>query len=294
MKRFSILVFSILAVVFNAGCAESSKNAFDSEYAFNLLEKQCAFGARVPGTAGHDSCTEFIKQEISKYCDTVIVQAFEKRMSYSKKPVKFTNLICEMNKDSKKHIMLFSHYDSRPFSSQKGTPTPGANDGASSSAVLIALAEMLQKNGFKDRVTFVFFDGEDGGTNERKDEWFVGSEYFAENYTEEIPDVAILLDMIGDKNQTIFKEGYSDLVNDKLNSQIFTAAKKANVKTFVNRIGYFVEDDHLPLNRKGFRCVNIIDMDYKWWHTPYDTPDKCSRESLENVAKVIEAVLYER
>lgn len=291
--RFSAIILSVSLVTVGAGCSESKECPFDSGYAFGLIEKQCSYGARVPGTAAHDSCVSLIQREMSLLCDTVYTQSFSRRVSYSKENMVFSNIICVMNPEGEKHIMLFSHFDSRPFSSVKNTPTMGANDGASSTAFLIAFAKMLKEKGRKEKFTFVFLDGEDGGTLLHSDEWFIGSSYFAENYSDKLPDEAILLDMIGDKDLKIMKEGYSDLANRGLNKKIFDAAKRVKSDAFDSRIGYFVEDDHIPLNRKGFRCVDIIDMNYKWWHTPEDTPDKCSASSLEKVAEVMEEAVLE-
>lgn len=282
LRKFSAAV-SLFILLFSSCRAE----AFDSDKAFSLLEKQCSFGARVPGSNAHEECLAFIISEASKSADTVYTQSFKKTVSYSKDSVTFTNVIAEINPKGSEHIMLFSHYDSRPFSDKEGLPTPGANDGASSTALLLGLLAYFRENPADKRITFVFFDGEDGGRLLHYDEWFIGSTYFAENYSGSIPEKSILLDMIGDRDLKIRKEGYSELANSELNSEIFANAKRLGKKSFEGSVGYFVDDDHLPLNRKGFRCVDIIDMDYKYWHTTDDTPDKCSKESLSDVADVI-------
>ncbi|MGE3062360.1 MAG: M28 family peptidase [bacterium] len=287
--KYSGLI-SILILSF----ASCSAEPIDGDYAFSLIEKQCSFGARVPGTDAHEECVFFIRNEAEKYADTVYLQQFKKRVSYDSDTILFTNIIAEINPDESRKIMLFSHYDSRPFSSKKNTPTPGANDGASSTALLIAMMKQMKKDSIKDNIVFVFFDGEDGGRDIHYDEWFIGSRYFAEKYNEKLPEMAILLDMIGDNDLLIKKEGNSELFNHELNTKIFKNAEKLKKKTFENAIGYFVDDDHIALNKAGFRCVDIIDMDYAYWHTPEDTPDKCSKESLVDVGEVILKTIYER
>jgi hypothetical protein len=52
-------------------------------------------------------------------------------------------------------------------------------------------------------------------------------------------------------------------------------------------MGPGVEDDHVPLNRAGIKAVDIIDISYPQWHRLGDTPDKCSADSLEQVARVL-------
>jgi len=287
--KYSIIISSALLSL--SSCASQK---YDSDYAFSLIEKQCSFGPRVPGSDSHDECVKFLIQELEKYADTIYVQEFEKSMSYSKKKISFKNIIAVLNADSGGKIMLFSHYDSRPFSSEKDTPTPGANDGGSSTALLISLARYFKENKYRGHLEFVFFDGEDGGRELYYDEWFEGSKHFAENYKDPLPDIAILVDMIGDKDLSIYKEGNSEISNPKLNEKVFLNAKKLKKNSFKSSIGYFVDDDHIALNSKGFRCINLIDMNYEYWHTPYDTPDKCSKKSLSDVAEVLIKTINER
>ncbi|HAF08240.1 TPA: hypothetical protein DCG82_07540, partial [candidate division WOR-3] len=242
--RFLIKYFLLsLIILFNIKffCLD-----FDAKYAFSLLEKQVSFGPRVPGSKAHKKTVNFILDFLKEYVDTVYVQKFSKRVSYSKKDVEFYNIVGILNKDKEENIMLFSHFDSRPFSNKKGKPTPGANDGASSTALLLYLAKYFKENGFKERIDFVFFDGEDGGSITHPDEWFIGSKYFSENYSGNIPKIAILVDMIGDRDLNIKREINSEIVNSKLYDKIFEKAKKLGKKSFINRLGFFVEDDHIP------------------------------------------------
>ena len=69
------------------------------------------------------------------------------------------------------------------------------------------------------------------------------------------------------------------------------AAAELGVKSFIEEQGHEVQDDHLALNRAGIPAIDIIDFDYPHWHRLSDTPDKCSAESMANVAKVILAWL---
>ena len=42
----------------------------------------------------------------------------------------------------------------------------------------------------------------------------------------------------------------------------------------------------VPLIAKGFRIVDVIDLDFPWHHTPYDTLDKVSARALTIVGEV--------
>jgi hypothetical protein len=46
-------------------------------------------------------------------------------------------------------------------------------------------------------------------------------------------------------------------------------------------------DDHTPFIKKGLRAVDLIDLDYKYWHTTQDTTDKVSAGSLEKVGRTL-------
>ena len=289
LKKYSILISLLLPILTSCGIRQ-----FDSDYAFSLIETQCSFKERVPGSKAHEECADFLIKELGKYADTVYTQEFKRAMSYSKDTIIFKNIIAEYDGGGEERIMLFSHYDSRPFSSEKGRPTMGANDGASSTALLLAMLKYFKEEQSNKKITIVLFDGEDGGREMHYDEWFVGSKYFASKFTGTVPDIAILIDMIGDKDLVIYKDGNSEIANPDLNEKIFRNAEKLKKKTFKSEIGYFVDDDHIALNAKGFRCVDIIDMNYAYWHTPEDTPDKCSKASLADVADVLIMTINER
>ena len=52
-----------------------------------------------------------------------------------------------------------------------------------------------------------------------------------------------------------------------------------------------ITDDHLPLLEKGIPIIDVIDIAYSAHHTPDDTIDKVSAESLKIVGDVAWAVL---
>ncbi len=282
----------LISIIFLISCSNSNNQTY-GEYAYSLIEKQCSFGARVPGTKAHEECIKFLENELKEYCDNVKLQEFFQEVSYSENKIKFTNIIAYIDNNADTTIMLCSHYDSRPFSSEKGKPTMGANDGASGTAVILALAKYIKNHKVNKNIIIVFFDGEDAGRKGHENEWFIGSKYFAYNYKDKIPEYTILLDMIGDEDLNIYKEGFSELYNYRLNEKIFNIAKKLKKKTFHKYVKYRIEDDHIPLNKAGFNAIDIIDMDYKFWHTPYDTPDKCSVESVQDIFDVMRYFIYE-
>ena len=252
---------------------------FNGDTAYTYLLKQVEMGYRIPGTPTHKRCVEFINNHLKKYADTVLFQRFNRG------GIEFTNII-GVFKGKGKGLLLGAHYDSRPFCEkdpQEGyrrRPLPGANDGASGVAVLLEIARALGKRRPGKTVYLVFFDGEDYGRTD--EDMFIGSRYMASNLQFDIDEV-IVIDMVGDRDLNVYREGYSQNFSRELNDKVFRIYTSLFKKTFIDSVKYYVNDDHIPFIHRGIPAIDIIDFDYKYWHTHEDTPDKCSPESLRKV-----------
>ena len=99
--------------------------------------------------------------------------------------------------------------------------------------------------------------------------------------------------MVGDKDLGIFREGHSERNAPEVNDKIWHAAGALGIKTFQFGVRHTIEDDHVQLQRAGWKAVDLIDFDYAPWHTLDDTPDKCSPASLKAVGDVVARVIYE-
>lgn len=107
----------------------------------------------------------------------------------------------------------------------------------------------------------------------------------------------ILLDMIGDAQLEIPKEGFSLRYAPDIIKLVWSTAQDLNLPEFVDEPGLEIIDNHLPLNEVGIKTINLIDFNYpdesnRYWHTMDDTVDKCSPRSLEVVGKVLLNVIY--
>ena len=95
----------------------------------------------------------------------------------------------------------------------------------------------------------------------------------------------LLVDMIGGENPTFYMDGNSDLA---LRTSIWNSAAKLGYKdSFIPSVKYDILDDHIPFIQAGIPSVDIIDIDYKYWLTTEDTPDKISPKSLQMVGDVL-------
>jgi len=274
--------------------ASASRPTFDGEAAMALLRAQCEVGPRVPGTAAHARMREWLKQEMEKSAERVVVQDFRYRN------LTLRNVIGIFNEKAIRQVLLCAHWDSRPAAdmeitaSKRRMPVPGANDGASGVAVLLQLARMFRNLPPKVGVVIALFDGEDYGDFEREEGVFLGSRHFASRLREVCnPAYGILLDMVGDKDLGICREGNSELLARRFNDLVFRIAGELGFrKYFPDTVRYTVTDDHVPINEAGVPCIDLIDFDYRYWHTVEDTPDKCSPESLRIVGEVVAEVVY--
>jgi glutaminyl-peptide cyclotransferase len=305
-----ILVVGLLVIIMGLIAAilyPSSKPSFNGERAFEYLKLQCNFGPRSPGSEGHQLCGDFLAQELEKFADKVWEQKFEYRDKQDTAQVyQGRNLVASFNLKPRKNyrVLLCAHWDTRPYAdkdpdpAKHRSPVPGANDGASGVAVLLEMARILHDSKPDFGVDIVFFDLEDLGAYNASlfpdslNQFCIGSDYFVSHMPDYRPKYGILLDMIGDRDLVIKKEGYSQTYAAGVVGKVWQAAQEVGAVAFVDEMGEALHDDHLAFLRKGIPVIDLIDFDYPYWHTAGDTPDKCSAESLQQVGDVLVEVLF--
>jgi hypothetical protein len=274
---------------------------FDGKQAITYLKKICDIGPRISGTEGMAKQQELITKHFTDLGAKVELQKFTARQG-RRDPIEMANIIVSWHPEQERRVIFCSHYDTRPIADQEENmerwrkPFVSANDGGSGVALLMELGHHMKNLNCKIGVDFVFFDGEEYIWDSKTDVYFFGSKHFAETYRDERKKqktkvnytAAILLDMVGGKNAKFPIEPNSWYNAAGVVRSVWGVAQELKVTSFRNEQGQAVEDDHLPLNRiGGIPAIDIIDFDYKHWHRLTDTPDNCSAESLEQVAKVL-------
>lgn len=321
-KKYLILFISSLITLLFVSCGKHEAEApqkplyelkatdsvpgFNSDYAFEQVEKQVAFGPRNPGSIGHGQALLYLKNELAKYADEVTLQSF----SYPgyDETLDLTNIIGKFNPSAKNRIMLSAHWDSRPRaeeakdSTKQNLPVLGANDGASGVGVLLEIARRLKDNKVNYGVDIVFFDGEDYGRKNDLNNYCLGAKYFSSNLNGYEPAFGILLDMVGDKEAFFPKEGTSVQYAPDVVNMIWSIAEQTGSNAFEQAEAPAIYDDHVPLNQAGIRTVDIIDLELigastpnerrNYWHSDKDNMDNISRETLGQVGKVLVTLLY--
>ena len=285
---------ALVVLVACGGDANGAAPQFDAEASMSYIQAQLEFGPRIPGTEGHRQAGDWIIEQMRTRADTVIVTEWT-HVTADGDSLPMRNILARINPDAPQKILYLAHWDTRPISDQasdraeRALPVPGANDGASGVALLIGVADALQQNRPQVGVDLLFVDGEDFGDFPTNTDVLIGSRHFAQNLPspDYRPLFGVLWDMIGDANLKIYQEGYSMERAPEIVSRVWqTAADLGYHNYFVSTGGISITDDHLPLLDAGLRVIDVIDIDYPAHHTPRDTFDKVSRESMQIVGNV--------
>jgi len=261
--------------------------------AFGHVQALVDFGPRPPGSEALEKSRAYIEKQLRDYGWEVTRQTFTN--DTPRGPATFVNIISRFNlkgsgSKGSPVFLLCSHYDTKIFDDIRFV---GANDGGSSTGLLIELARVLaERPELAAKIELVFFDGEEAVEEFTDQDGIYGSRYFAGELTKtKTADQfrgGILFDMVGDKSLNITMPMDSP---PRLARGIFAAADALKVR---EHFTYFdhgsITDDHTPLNEAGIPVIDLIDFDFPPWHTAGDTTDKISPESLRTVGRV--AIYY--
>ncbi|MCS6928597.1 MAG: M28 family peptidase [Saprospiraceae bacterium] len=294
---------------------------FQADSAFYFVEKQVAFGPRVPGTAAHKKCAAWLVKEFKRFGLEVIEQPFVAKTYFGLRDA--VNIIAQYHPERANRILLCAHWDSRHIADKDSVDTDkpilGADDGGSGVAVLLELARLLQQHPLERvGVDFVLFDAEDLGDDrteagqsvmlqavqdQKTLTWCLGSQHWARTphrpgYTAQF---GILLDMVGARGALFPREGYSAQQAPVLQNRIWAIAQELGYgNLFIDRLGGYITDDHVFVMR-GLRIpvVNIIGIPNSppaafgaHHHTHRDNLEVIDRNILGVVGHVVATVLY--
>ena len=292
------LVFALACQARAGDGGGSTAKEFRGDTAFAYIQRQLAFGPRIPNTAGAKQTGDWLLAQLRARADTVIVQEFQQRTAKGQ-TLKLRNFLARFRPQATDRILFVAHWDTRPFADksanlgQQRMPVPGANDGASGVAVLLGVADALKAKPPTVGVDLLFVDGEDYGNFSDSTETLIGARYFAKHLPPGYTTLfAVLFDMVGDKDLQFQQEGYSMANAPEVVQRVWqTAARLGYGRVFQARAEQPLIDDHVPLQQAGIRAIDVIDFDFPYHHTTEDTIDKVSAASLQIVGDVAVALV---
>jgi len=248
---------------------------FDGKRAFAHVAKQVGFGPRASGSAAIGQLQEYIQSELTSYGCKVESDSFSSDTPAGRLPMK--NIVAKIPGDKPEIIMLATHYDTKRLEN-----FVGADDGASSTAVMLELARLLCGKRGPYQVWITFFDGEEAVKFIWQDpDNRYGSRQMAAKLamSGDLPKIkaVLLADMVGSRNLRFRREADSTkALTDLIWS---TAVRLGYSNIFVNESSATV-DDHIVFLKRGVPAVDVINFEIPYWHTVEDTLDKVSAKSL--------------
>ena len=262
-----------------------SGQVFDGAKAYEYAREFAAIGPRWPTGPGHIKAEEFLRSRFLH--DQREEDAFTADTPIGSVPMR--NFIVRFDGTKPGAIVLATHYETNyPL---KNIYFVGANDGAATTGLLLAIADKLREatahgkklDGYS--VWLVFFDGEEAIQSWSDTDSTYGSRHLAARWGRDGTlgkiKAFMLADMIGDKDLDIQRETNS---TPWLVGLVAQAAKKFGYERYFFQQEMAVEDDHRPFVQRGVPCIDVIDLDYgpnnSYHHTAQDTMDKVSARSL--------------
>jgi glutaminyl-peptide cyclotransferase len=292
-------LLAVLSLVPLLACSEKPRvKEFDGPSAFRYVETQVGFGPRIPGTEAHRKMDAWLDSLLRARADTLIVQRW-KHVTVKGDTLPLVNFLARYQPAAETRILFLAHWDSRPHadgpnSKDSSAAVPGANDGGSGVALLLGITDVLERTPSGVGVDLLFVDGEDyGDFTKTPQDVLIGSKYYAANQAPgPKPMYAVLFDLVADKELQIYQEGNSLVGAPEVVSLVWDTAKELGLGgTFISSPRHTLIDDHLELQKAGLRAIDVVDFDYPAHHTPLDTIDKVSGESLQIVGDVAVALV---
>lgn len=325
---YSKILIASLSIFLYLGCNPKNKTShevvaakpsievpnFNADSAYHYTDRQVAFGPRVPNTEAHTACGDFFVEKLQSFGAEVIEQKMDVT-TYDGKILKARNIIASYQKEKKNRVLLFAHWDTRPFADHDPDPSnhrkaiDGANDGAGACGILLEIARQTNIHPTEMGIDIIFFDAEDWGVPTFEDKYnstsgyCLGSNYWAKNphvnnYTARY---GILLDMVSAPKALFFQEHYSRQYAPNIVKKVWDAAHSLGFGSrFIREPMGAIEDDHIHvIKHRNIPCIDIIDYDPNsekgfgdYWHTMEDNMSNISKQTMQMVGQTVLHVIY--
>jgi glutaminyl-peptide cyclotransferase len=260
---------------------------FDGKHAYAQVARQVSSGPRPSGSPAIAKTQDYILAELQSYGCTAEVDSFSADTPAGRLPMK--NILVKIPGEKPGVILLGTHYDTKRLEN-----FVGADDGGSSTGVMLELARSLCSQHGRYAVWIAFFDGEEAVRPEWKDpDNCYGSREMAARFaiSGDLTRIKafLLADIVGTRTPHFKRETYS---TKALVDLVWGVAKRLGYGSIFVDESSAVEDDHQSFLKRRVPSVDVIDLDNGpggdvfYWHTPEDTLDKISPKTLAIVGHV--------
>lgn len=295
MNDHHFLRISIWALLLAFSFGAIPVAAFDGERAIGLIYEQCNLGPRIPGTPAHKAGRLWIETQVKKLGLTVLPQPFKVRLPLSGKDADACNIwgLPLAAGPTSPTVILSAHWDTRPWADKDpsgNNPTLlGANDGASGVAMALELARELRRTSLRDHLVLAFWDAEDAGIDTQEDSWALGARYAAAHPPawEKQVVLGINLDMIAGEDLKLYPETFSMNSAPWAVKALWELGQSLAPDRFPTAPAQTVTDDHLPWINRGVPFIDLVGMNYRYWHTAGDSPEHCSAKVMDAVGNAL-------
>lgn len=326
MWKIRITLLGLAAMLVITGCDPAPKDpgtignqppvevkflapAFNADSAYAFIEKQLAFGPRIPNSTGHKACSDWMIARFNLWADKVTVQETQVK-AYDGTVFNIRNIIASFKPEAGNRMLVSAHWDSRPFADQEvgkeKQPVPAANDGASGVAVIMEIARQLKQQPPSVGVDLILFDAEDYGAYEVENSFCLGSQYWAKN--KHIPNYrakfGINLDMVGAEGAQFYQEGFSLKYAKNHVTTVWTTAHQLGYSQYFpwDLVDFALTDDHYyVVTEGGIPMVEVAHYDphslnwFPHWHKTTDDLSTISKPTLKAVGQtVLEVICREK
>jgi len=290
-----------VALGFLVGCGASPAYRYSQERgvsddvsgdkAFDHVKRLVDFGPRPPGSRALAKSRDYITDALEAVGWEVEEHVFKDQTPEGE--VSFVNVRARFRGGAPAadwqrgfRVVIGSHYDTKFY---RRIRFVGANDSGSSTGLLLEIARVLAAQPLlAEQIELVFFDGEEAYVKFTPTDGLYGSRAYAAEILRSMPEgkrpeYGLILDMIGEKKLglTIPPDCDAGLVRNT-----YQAAGELGLQGLVGIHRMPIIDDHVPLKNVGLKTLNLIDLDYRAWHTSRDTLDQISPDSLEKIGRL--------
>jgi len=291
LRILFLCLLEFLFLPFPAPAQKPAAAAVSGQAIYNLTQQFLSVAPRrFNGSPGHLAAENFIKDHFKPEAAHGNFETDQFTANTPAGPQTMRNFIVRYPGKKDGVIVLVTHYETNyPL---RNIAFVGANDGACTSALLIAIGQYFRAHppqGYS--IWLVFDDGEEAVNQWSDSDSLYGTRHLAGKWyadgTLKRIKALLIADMIGDKDLDILDEQES---TPWLRTLLRQAAANTHHSANVGQTQGAEDDDHLPFLKRGVPSIDIIDVDYGprtasapdgYHHTAQDTIDKISAKSLQ-------------